>query len=362
MSMDHATVLELAKPSKALSKKEERLVLRICESSKEFLKVQAQELINIAENRPILYHYGADATRLLSRKRFTYATDSSSTTSVGGAGEEFLVERGFLKATSALGEPVMRYLGRDPRPMTLGKGSWNVFGALCGFFPLVDRLRVLPGITVYSYVFDRALLSAMDTKLHQRHLLYESLVDAGSSGESQVAAASASLSWVLVGGCALHDCHNALHWGLRSVFGAATVDYTKSLHVVVDALRNGHSELHGRLSNFVTQSTTLDDTLHDCFEVSQFWVNLGVDAGVAEILGNLNPRWVDGRLRICTRLVPSGQLHEQICYCLAAVARFRSFTDSRWLTIGDCCRSLLCQFFVGIACLGCLGQIRSFIL
>ena len=348
MSVDHTTFLELAKPSKALNKKEERLVLRVCESSKEFLKLQAQELINIAENRPILYHYGSDGTLLLSRKRFTYATESLSTTSVGGAGEEFLVERAFLKTTSALGEPLVRYLGRDPRPLTLGKGAWNVFGALCGFFPLVDRLRALPGITVYSYVFDRALLSSLDTKLHQRHLLYESVVAAGTSGDSEVAAASASLSWVVVGGCALHDCHNSLHWGLRSVFGTATVDYTKSMHTVVEALRNGHSLLHCHLSAFVIQTTTLDDTMHDCYEVSQFWVNLGVEPGVAEILGNLNPRWVDGQLRISTRLSQPDHLHEQICYCLAAVACFKSFTDSRWLTIGDCCRSLLCSSLLGL--------------
>ena len=59
-------VLELAQPSKVLSRDELRTASKVSMMVWDFLQFKAQRLVRLADNSPVLYSYGADGTMLLS--------------------------------------------------------------------------------------------------------------------------------------------------------------------------------------------------------------------------------------------------------------------------------------------------------
>ena len=65
-----ALVLEMARPSKALSREELRTMEKISVLMADFLDHKARSLISGAENRPSMITFGSDGTPLLSRKHF----------------------------------------------------------------------------------------------------------------------------------------------------------------------------------------------------------------------------------------------------------------------------------------------------
>ena len=343
-------LVEAAKPSKVLDSTSKRFVLRACEASKAFLWQRAKDCIANAENRPILYHYGSDATLILSRARLSLKLDAVSVQRSGGSSEDFLIERAFVQTTNPLGDTELCYLGRDPRPMTKGKTSLEIFSACCQFFPVIEMLRKMPGIVVYHFVFDRAMMSAMSTKLHQRSALYWQDQQSKSSQSSAGADSLGELlSWVVVAGCSLHDVHNALRWGLRAVL-TSIVDVNKSLHIVIESLRNSFSMMQKSLASFVCQHLTVDDCdAHNPEPLFQFWVACGLQFEVAERVSLLNLRWQDGELKVAKCAAQSSQnILEEVSWCLVASCRFRSFSDSRWVSMGESRRSLLCCLLLGL--------------
>eukprot|EP00969_Alexandrium_andersonii_P097220 4291418-Alexandrium_andersonii.AAC.1 len=77
-------------------------------------------------------------------------------------------------------------LVRPPRPLDEGKGAWQCFAACCSFFPLLKKLGH-GGISISQYCFDRALHSALQKKLRQRHALYHELQAGGGAKSGKVA-------------------------------------------------------------------------------------------------------------------------------------------------------------------------------
>ena len=339
-------LVELSSPFKVFSAEERRLVGKFCEVSKKFLQEQARKTVAGAENRAVLYHYGSDGTPLLVQKRFTQHAGGRTVRRSGGSGTEFLVERGFVKSTTSLGEEVLCYLGRDPRPLTEGKTSWEMFTACCEFFPLAVTLRSVPGITIYQYVFDRLMKSAMETKILQRQRLF--LATPGLHTNDGQKHLQDLCSWVVVLGCSLHDCHNSLLWGLRSVLGGA-IDETKALHITIASVRNGYSLLQTHLQTFLMTSLAVDDhDVTDTTPVYRFWVSCGLESDLADRLATLNLRFVDGYLRVGKMAAHAGDFLESVSYCLVSVARFKAFSDSRWISMGESCRSLMCSLLLGL--------------
>lgn len=337
---------DFANAYKVLSKDEEYTMQKLSALSAAFLKEKAKRLVMESEGRPVLYSYGSDGTPMLT-KFTSSAKTASSRTVVRKAGRvvEFLLQRGFVRTNNAAGAPQVAALLAAPIPLDLGKSAYNLFTALCEFFPVLRKLGHT-GICISHFAFDRAAFSAMQKRLHQRTALYYEVAAAGGPKEGEVALAEL-LDWVVVTPCANHNVQNSLKWGMLSV--ATDPELLSHLHIAIESVRNGFDLLYQRLGAFVAGSLTFVANTDDPQKVYAFWVNLGVDSETADTLADLNLWWHMGRLQVDERRVSDPDLAEKVIGAMLSVFRFKKFTDSRWLTIGDSCRSLTAALHLGLA-------------
>jgi hypothetical protein len=92
-------------------------------------------------------------------------------------------------------------------------------------------------------------------------------------------------------------------------------------------------------------------------EAFHFWAAFDVEPVVAETLARLGVWWTDGKLQANSKAREEPQLVASICNAMLSVFRFRKFTDSRWLTVGDCCRSLAGGLALGLE--GIVNEVRA---
>jgi hypothetical protein len=201
------------------------------------------------------------------------------------------------------------------------------------------------GISTSHYCFDRALFSTMERKQLQRHALYHEL--AGDGGEKVGAHALNDLhDWVVCTACANHDAQNALTWSLMNV--SSYDDVVRKLHIAIESLRNSYDLIHARLAKFVQDTLRFDDGDYDRGEAYRVWVALGVKSDVADALVDLTLKYEGGYARVHVSHVGSVGLYEKVTGAMIVIFKFKRFTDSRWVTVGDCCRSLLAAQHVGL--------------
>lgn len=332
-------------PHKVLTRVEAEEASKLVEVAKAFLWGKAKALVSEANGAPVLYCYGADATPVLTKCTLTAKLPSGKRiVRKAGRGAELLVERAFLKTSGGAGPAKVVCLFSDPTPLSEGKGAWQHFVACCKFFPMVRNLGH-KGIVVQHYVFDRAIQSAMAKRTFQRHEMYYK-AKAGVATEGELAFLQLQ-DWHVSTGCANHDCQNALQWGLRSSV-ANEEDVVKRMWVVIASLRNGYDLLYKHLSPFVSATLAFSEAPWDRQELYSFWLGMGVDSSICDILADTNLHWGDGRLWVGVRSEEPGALQEKVTTCLLAVFRFKQFTDSRWVTIGCSCRSLVASLLLGL--------------
>ena len=140
---------------------------------------------------------------------------------------------------------------------------------------------------------------------------------------------------------------NALKRSLQR-FAQDVPDTTSHLHSCIEALRNGYSILHAQLSSFVAEHLHFEDSCLEQPHLFALWTCLGLPPATAEELAELQLRWEEGRLAVATHCLESESLFDRITSCVLAVWRFRAFTDSRWCTVGDSCRSLVAALCLGL--------------
>ena len=347
--------LDFCKVHKVVSKEESRICAKLCEVGKAFLLQRAKALVAGAEGRAVLLTYGSDSTPLLCKQTFTAALDSHHrVVRKAGRQVEFLVERAFLCTVSPAGEKHTTCVLTDPTPLDKGKTAWCEFSAACRFFPLV-RMLDHRGIVVSHYVFDRALQSSLSRKMQQRHGLYYE-VSGGPSPRQGDIALQELLDWIVNTPCAAHDCHNSLKWGLGWLVADET-EVLKKVHIAIESLRNAYNLLHCYLKPFVAEALRFDEAVHDYHGVFEFWTTLCVDPAAADLLADMNLRWDGSQLLVSAKHRGKEGLIEQISSLLLSVFRFKQFTDSRWVTIGNCCRSVVASLSLGLQ--GLVSLIRN---
>ena len=338
--------LDYARPHKVLSKEEAAVAAKLCEVGKAFLWQRAKDMVKESGDRAILFSYGSDGTPVLTQLTIVrQLSEHQNFSRRAGDGTELLVERAFVKFTDALGKNRMTCLFRDPRPMSKGKSTWHQFTAACEFFPLLRTLGH-EGIVVSSYCFDRAGFSALEKKMRQRHTMYYEVAGRGEDRVGQAAIMELT-DWVVSAGCANHDCQNGLKWGLAHL-APESEQVIRKLHIVIEATRNAFGLIHARLKAFVVASLRFVRPREERQDVWGFWVSLGVEVTVAESLADLDLHWREGQLLVSEAHIDAGGVVERISDCLLYVLRFKKFTDSRWCTVGDSCRSLVASLCLGL--------------
>ena len=109
--------------------------------------------------RPALLSYQSDGAPMLTQERYVERSGPFRTQRVGGAGNELLVRKAYLRTTTAGGDPVVVALLRDPRPLAAGKSAWRLCTAAAELCPLLKEM-CHASVSVSHYGFDRAMYSA----------------------------------------------------------------------------------------------------------------------------------------------------------------------------------------------------------
>ena len=302
--------------------------------------------------RPALLSYQSDGTPMLTQERYVERSGPFRTQRVGGAGNELLVQKAYLRTTTAGGDPVVVALLRDPRPLAAGKSAWCLYTAAAELCPLLKEM-CHASVSVSHYGFDRAMYSALSRKLLQRHVLYHQTLKADDP--SGVAYLAELLDWPTATACCNHDVQNALKWSLQKHTDGA--DGIKDIFVAIESLRNGFSLLHAHLRGFIHARLDFDGAEFSVDDGFAFWSVLGVDPAVASELAELNFRWSGDRLLVNAAARSVDGLIERVSTLMMTVLQFQKFSDSRWCTLGASCRSLTAALCVGLR--GLVDAVRA---
>jgi hypothetical protein len=341
---------------KAVGRDEDRLCSKLCEIAKELLLARVKEAVGLAGGRAILCSYSSDGTPLLTQATVVAKLGARKVHRRAGRAIEFLLERFFLKFVGSDGTPVVRCLLRDPRPLSFGKGSWQIFQAACEFLP---HLRSLghEGIIVSHACFDRAVYSAVSRKVQQRqYLWYEHRF--GPAPRTGGAALLELTDWHMSTGCVNHDVHNSLKWSMWWLV-QEPCGVLRNIHIAVESLRNSFDLLHRYLKGFLSTSLAFvaPESLCDPAEALEFWSLMHLDEDAVAMVQELQLCWDGKQLLLPVRCRNDPDLVEKLAGCLIGAFRFRKFTDSRWVSMGDSCRSLAVSCYLGLQAL--VGSIRA---
>ena len=125
----------------------------------------------------------------------------------------------------------------------------------------------------------------------------------------------------------------------------------KDLHICVENLRNSFSMLHGALYSFLVAHVHFEDSGIDNHHLYLLWVTLGLDTGTAEELSALGLIWRHEKRYVSPHVFDDPAELSRITSCVISVWRFKKFTDSRWCTLAESCRSLVASLLLGLSTL-----------
>ena len=336
MLRPHEHIALLGQVGAVLDKESVQTVARLCECSKAFLKQRAQGLLIKHQTDPILLSYSSDGTPLKTQETFTHSVGSLSVKRKGGSCKEYLVQRLFILPWG--GEPTVYF--RDPQ--ILGdKTAWCCFSAARGFFPTA-REAGHTGLCVSHYCWDRAIYSPMERHFREVHILVaKQLANSRSAAEATMLDL---LSWSFSSGCCNHDCHNGLKWGVAAHL--TSPELLKDFWIICESLRSGYDILMQHMGHWM--STRLAFVEWDMPDIYEFWTLLGVAPEWVEVLTSLQLRWQDGCLRVSPAWDGDPKLCELVSACLLHVFRFTVPTESRWVSMGQSCRTLCASLALGV--------------
>ena len=263
------------------------------------------------------------------------------------------MQRAYLRSQTSLGEPLVACLFRDPVSMSSGKTAAVAYSAATDFFPLLREIGH-KGICISAYTFDRALQAPTARLLHQHHQRVHATAGAD---KTPLPAIDCLTDWTLTTACASHDCQNGLKWAMaRHVEG----EDLKDLYVVLESLRNGFDAIHGHIVPFVAKFLRVTCEAFDREEAYAFWNAMGVEPDMANLLADLDLKWVEsddvGYLSANTWVMGDAEVANDVISSLLYLFKWRKFTDSRWLTIGVACRSIVAGLSVGLEMLAKLTR------
>ena len=112
-----------------------------------------------------------------------------------------------------------------------------------------------------------------------------------------------------------------------------------------------------RLPAFLSGHLAFSNEPYDVEQVASFWRALGIEAHMVEQIADINPWWSAGRLWVNGSLAQDPDSMQKISFVLLYMSKWRRFCDSRWITIGPCCRSLIWCLCVGLE--GWVNMTRS---
>ena len=319
-----------------------------CEVVKETLLRAARDLIEDAGGRPVLTSKSCDGTPITVAHRSTLVQPGGKRVKRSGRqGQEFLVANQFLRLDMGGAGMKTKVLLAEPTPLQHGKAVPAILLACRQHWRRLRDLGHL-GCAIEHYCWDRMGIIALETQTRQWHAqqplpMLPPLVDPEVVKLTE---------FVCVTACALHDAHNSLKWAMYSSF--TDKEMMRDIYIGFESLRRSSDLLSKNIFEWLGQH------LHPCEDRGaewtearlQLWMDLGVDPETSVLLAQqLQLQWDGQRMHHLQGAFSDGDLPESVASALLAVWRFAHFSESRWLTVGTSCRTMVAAHLTGIASL-----------
>ena len=153
-----------------------------------------------------------------------------------------------------------------------------------------------------------------------------------------------STSWFTSCGCINHDVHNALKW---AVLGYTSCKLTmRSAFIVIESLRNAYDLLVLHSSAWLGRVLRFEDS--DGFDWAACWHLLDIEPQWVDQMCDSQMRWESGCLKVAKRYEGGAEAKSLVEMALMNVWSFRRFSDSRWISLGSSCRTLLAAVVLGL--------------
>lgn len=329
----------------------------LMESGKDYMLEHAKNLLQQCGSMPFLVSYSCDGTpckEVVQRldfqkplsKQQTGAQQSQAQMRQGRMGKEVMVEHTFLRFFDALGNAHSGTIIKEPVPMWHGKDIDAVWGISRSDL-FVARDHGHSGISIAHCTFDGGLFSGMCRRSMQEHMMRsvlrrEEAVNRGLNPKDQLVT-----EWVVASRCTAHVCHNALKWAMSTCFPNGNP--MKDLWEVCFGLNNSSGDLHRHLIVWLTLKVQFlpPELLPSPAATTQQWMAVGLPADLLDtVAAEWRLLWANDRLMISDVFAGDSGIIEDIADTILSFLTLEVFTESRWLTIGRSCRSLmLCMMF-----------------
>ena len=342
------TLEGLSRTTGSLSTARIRDLNQAAEIGKQVLEESAAKVVKSFSGAPLLTSKSADGTPCKTMEKHKYTTPSGKVFwRVGRAGHEFLLKNQFIRGSRPAGVASQVVL-QDPVPLLHGKTAGAIFAACSQHWRSLRQLGH-HGIAIEHYCYDRCGLEAQERMWrvwHERaHIPQEVLRAKDCPSEHRLRMSEL----VLVTACAAHDVQSAYRWAM----GEAARDRTllRDVYISIEALRNSMDIIVGHIAEWVAKRMEFVRPIPEPEAKSReyLWLFLGVEEETAHILAHkLQLHFHDNRIQVSEGAVGDPDLIDTIITCMQSAFKFIKFSESRFLTVGVACRTLLAAFLLGI--------------
>jgi len=298
----------------------------------------------------ILYAYMADGWTGNIMSKTVESRPGVLVDARGRIRREFLLEHAFLRARLPCGQRLMQNILSRPRPMTLGKGAWNVFTSCKEF--LGDFLRGLgaTGLTVSWYVLDGALKSAFQRHMHAAHRLKfeEDMMQEEEQAEGYCALEASCLDWDLYTHCKSHVSQLCQ---FKALWRVHTAPVSKDAHLMIKSIRTNLTDMHKKVDAVIdTCVHYAEKAVGEALARKAWWSFLGVKEKFMDIFQEVDPHFAGDMMIYVNRDLanqPNGRM--KIRLCLLYGWRVFDWSDTRWLKSGASSRCFFKAEATGIS-------------
>jgi hypothetical protein len=125
----------------------------------------------------------------------------------------------------------------------------------------------------------------------------------------------------------------------------------KDAHVIFESVRSSFSLLVAHTPGFIVDHISFKSPIGALASVDEFWLCMGVGQDWLPEFVRVNPRWVRGYLIVNEICRDEIGIISTVSSLLLYSFKIRTFSESRWVTIGPCSQALARSMFVGLVAL-----------
>ena len=254
------------------------------------------------------------------------------------------MQSGWIKSTNRRGAYIQAHLLKEAVALEEGATALHEFTACVKFFPTL-RLQGHEGICINHYSFDRAMYSKLTRLNRARHDLFYEIKSCGSTLTPPMELLRLK-EWNVSTPCCNHDCQNSLKWALSSA--GITESTHRHLYAILESTRSSFKILHTRLGPFVSGVLRGSADVPPYEDLYRFYVSLGVRPDLADHMSEIRLHWNGKELIVTEEASKKIGIVNKVRTLMLGCMGFRKYTDSRWTTVGDSCRSLMASVALGL--------------